>query len=116
MALMAVAFPIAPGKTDDWRRFIGELNGPRHADYEASRRRLGVHERASRITLVDRRVGLDHSLIVNAFRRREIPVHGADDAHGDRGMRVVDEKSERVADGDGPFADKQGIGIAELDA
>ena len=46
MALMAVVFPIAPGKTDDWRRFIGELNGARHADYVASRKAMGVRERA----------------------------------------------------------------------
>jgi hypothetical protein len=46
MALTAMAVPIMPGKTDQWRRFVGELNGPRHNEYEASRRRLGVHERA----------------------------------------------------------------------
>jgi hypothetical protein len=45
MALFAVAIPILPGKTEQWRRFIGELNGPRHGEFEASRRRLGVHER-----------------------------------------------------------------------
>jgi hypothetical protein len=45
MALQVVAFPIAPGKTEEWRKFIGDLNGARHADYVASRRGLGVHER-----------------------------------------------------------------------
>jgi hypothetical protein len=45
MALMAVAFPIAPGKTADWKKFIGELNGSRHAEFVASRKTLGVHER-----------------------------------------------------------------------
>jgi len=45
MALMAVAFPIAPGKTDDWRRFIGELNGARRAEFVASRKAMGVLER-----------------------------------------------------------------------
>lgn len=46
MALQAVAFPIAPGKTDDWRKFIGDLKGARRADYVASRKASGVHERA----------------------------------------------------------------------
>jgi len=45
MAITAVAFPIAPGKTDDWRRFVGELNGARRAEYVASRKGLGIHER-----------------------------------------------------------------------
>jgi hypothetical protein len=40
-----MAVPILPGKTEQWRRFLGELNGPRRAEFEASRRRLGVHER-----------------------------------------------------------------------
>ncbi len=45
MALLAVAIPILPGKTEHWRRLVAELNGPRSSDFEASRRRLGVHER-----------------------------------------------------------------------
>ena len=45
MALMAVAFPILPGKTDDWKKFIGELNGPRRAEFVASRKAVGAHER-----------------------------------------------------------------------
>ena len=45
MALMAVAFPILPGKTDDWRKFIGELNGSRRAEFVASRKTVGVRER-----------------------------------------------------------------------
>ncbi len=45
MSLMAVAFPILPGKTDAWRAWMAELNGPRHDDFADSRRRAGVHER-----------------------------------------------------------------------
>jgi LmbE family N-acetylglucosaminyl deacetylase len=45
MTLGAAAFPILPGKTDDWRKFIGELNGARRQEYEASRKALGIHER-----------------------------------------------------------------------
>jgi hypothetical protein len=45
MALMAVAFPIVPGKNDDWRKFIGELNGARRAEFVASRKAMGVRER-----------------------------------------------------------------------
>jgi hypothetical protein len=47
MESTALALPLLPGKTDDWRRWSAELAGPRRSDYEASRRRLGVNrERA----------------------------------------------------------------------
>lgn len=45
MTLNAVAFPILPGKTGEWRDFIAQLNGPRHAEFSESRRRAGVQER-----------------------------------------------------------------------
>jgi hypothetical protein len=45
MPLMAVAFPILPGKTAEWRAFMDELDGPRHAEFIESRRKAGVHER-----------------------------------------------------------------------
>jgi hypothetical protein len=43
--MLAVAFPILPGKTAEWRTFMAELNGPRHEEFVESRRRAGVHER-----------------------------------------------------------------------
>jgi hypothetical protein len=45
MPLMAATFPILPGKTPEWRKFIDELNGPRRAEFVESRRRVGVQER-----------------------------------------------------------------------
>jgi hypothetical protein len=45
MSLMAVAFPILPGKTGEWRAWMDELNGARREDFAESRRRAGVHER-----------------------------------------------------------------------
>ncbi len=45
MALQAVAFPILPGKTEQLRRFVAELNGPRRAENEARAQRFGVHWR-----------------------------------------------------------------------
>jgi hypothetical protein len=45
MPLMAVAFPILPGKTPEWQAFMDELNGARHAEFIESRRKAGVHER-----------------------------------------------------------------------
>lgn len=45
MPMMAVAFPILPGKTDAWRGFMEELNGARRAEFEASRHNAGVRER-----------------------------------------------------------------------
>lgn len=43
--MMAVAFPILPGKTAEWRTFMDELNGPRRDEFVESRRRAGVRER-----------------------------------------------------------------------
>jgi hypothetical protein len=43
--LMAVALPILPGKTEEWRAWMDEVNGPRREDFDESRRRVGVHER-----------------------------------------------------------------------
>ena len=43
--MLAVAFPILPGKTPEWRAFIEELNGSRREEFVESRRRAGVHER-----------------------------------------------------------------------
>ena len=45
MALLAMAFPIAPGKTEQWKKFVGELTGARRAEFTESRRKMGVHER-----------------------------------------------------------------------
>ena len=45
MPLMAVAFPILPGKTDEWRAWVAEMNGAHREEFVASRRRAGVHER-----------------------------------------------------------------------
>ena len=45
MSVMAVTFPILPGKTPAWRSWMSELNGPRHEEFAASRSRAGVHER-----------------------------------------------------------------------
>ena len=45
MAMLAVAFPIPAGKTEQWKTFISELKGARKAEFAASRRTLGVRER-----------------------------------------------------------------------
>lgn len=42
MASLASAFPILPGKLEQWTHFSQELVGPRHAEYVASRKRLGI--------------------------------------------------------------------------
>ena len=46
MPMMAAAFPILPGKTEDWRAWMAEANGARRAEFEASRAEYGIHERA----------------------------------------------------------------------
>ncbi len=45
MPILAIAFPILPGKTPEWRAWMSELNGARRAEFEQSRRQAGVHER-----------------------------------------------------------------------
>lgn len=45
MALLAVAIPILPGKTPEWRSWMEELNGARHQEFADSRNRVGLHER-----------------------------------------------------------------------
>ena len=45
MPLMAVAIPILPGKTPEWRAWMDELNGPRQAEFAESRQQAGVRER-----------------------------------------------------------------------
>ncbi|HQR81162.1 MAG TPA: hypothetical protein PLT68_13185 [Actinomycetota bacterium] len=45
MALMAVAFPIAPGQSENWHAWMDELAGTRWGEFAASRRAAGVRER-----------------------------------------------------------------------
>ena len=47
MASLAMAFPILPGKTEQWKHFNQEMAGPRHSEYEASRKRLGETREAA---------------------------------------------------------------------
>jgi hypothetical protein len=42
MALFASAFPILPGKTEQWKHFCQEMVGPGRSEYEASSNRLGI--------------------------------------------------------------------------
>jgi hypothetical protein len=46
MPMFAMAIPIAPGKTEAFKKFISELNGARRAELVESRKRLGVRERS----------------------------------------------------------------------
>lgn len=45
MALIAVAFPLAPGQNEKWHAWMEELKGARRAEFVASRRAAGVRER-----------------------------------------------------------------------
>jgi hypothetical protein len=45
MAMFAITFPIPPGKTDHWKKFIHELNTTRKTEFAESRKKLGVRER-----------------------------------------------------------------------
>lgn len=45
MALFAVAFPVAPGRSEMWHTWMDELRGARRGEFVASRRAAGVRER-----------------------------------------------------------------------
>lgn len=45
MKLIAMAIPILPGKTGEWREFIKELHKTWWSDFKKSRQSLGVKER-----------------------------------------------------------------------
>jgi len=45
MAIFAIAIPISADKMDRWKAFIGQITGPRKAEFAASRKKLGVRER-----------------------------------------------------------------------
>jgi len=42
MAATTFAVPVVPGKTDAWKKAVAEMKGPRKAEYEESRRRMGI--------------------------------------------------------------------------
>ena len=43
----AFVAPIISGKLDAWKKMVGEINGARKKEYQASRKKMGVkHERA----------------------------------------------------------------------
>lgn len=44
--LMAMAVPILPGKTEQWRNFANALKGEKKQAHMESRKKLGVRERA----------------------------------------------------------------------
>ena len=43
--LFAITVPILPGKTNQWKKFITDLNGKHYEEFAESRKRLGVRER-----------------------------------------------------------------------
>jgi|HubBroStandDraft_1064217.scaffolds.fasta_scaffold00796_1 hypothetical protein len=46
MPLFAFVAPIEPNKTEEFRAFIGELNGSRKEEYESSRKNAGFRQEA----------------------------------------------------------------------
>jgi hypothetical protein len=47
MVSLGMALPLLPGKTDDWERWIQEVEGPRLNEFQASRKHLGITREAS---------------------------------------------------------------------
>ena len=43
--LSAIAVPILPGKTEQWKKFINELKTNRMKEFNESRKKFGVYER-----------------------------------------------------------------------
>lgn len=60
MPAAAFVAPILPGKEEEWRRFIQEITEERSGEYEALRRRLGVHNESVWLT----RAGAGETAIV----------------------------------------------------
>ncbi len=46
MVNKAFVAPILPGKTEQWKNWMGELNGPRKQEYMDARQKYGFRERA----------------------------------------------------------------------
>jgi hypothetical protein len=44
--LITMAIPVLPGQEDNFQKFIKELKDNRYEEFQASRRKLGVRERA----------------------------------------------------------------------
>lgn len=42
MPVTTFAVPVLAGRTEAWKNAVAEMKGPRKADYEESRRRMGV--------------------------------------------------------------------------
>ena len=42
MPATTFAVPLLPGTTDAWKQAVAEMTGPRMAEYEESRRRMGI--------------------------------------------------------------------------
>lgn len=42
MTEISIAWPIAAGREEEWRRFLQELAGSRSGDFDRTRRRLGI--------------------------------------------------------------------------
>jgi hypothetical protein len=43
----AIAFPIAPGQTENWKAALADLIGPRYGEYQASRIRYGLDQQTT---------------------------------------------------------------------
>ena len=42
MASLAMTFPLLPGKSGDWKRWVQEMAGAYLSEFQASRKRLGI--------------------------------------------------------------------------
>ena len=89
MSMMAVTFPILPGKTPQWRRWMQDLNGPRREDFAASRSRVGVHER----TFLQQLPMGDFVIVT---------LEGEDPGHGFEQMMSASEPIHDLVPGQGP--------------
>ena len=107
MTEIAIAVPIAPGKTAAWRSALDQLLGPRYAEYESSRQRFGL---TSQTTFLQKTPMGDFALIhltgpdVHAsfhamsssrepwdvkWRELTLDLHGMDFARGERVLPKV---------------------------
>src|SRR5215470_2988495 len=96
MASLASAFPILPGKLEQWTHVCQQLVGSRRSEYEASRQRLGmtrevaylqhtpqgdlavVYIEAENIPAVFQGLGTSQEPFDVWFRAQVLEVHGVD--------------------------------------
>jgi hypothetical protein len=119
MPMYAFVAPIQPNKSDEFRQFIKDLNGPRKTEYEASRKKAGFEQEAMFLQktpmgdmVVVMQVADSQSAALDALRSMKDPfnvwyfqklkdIHGVDIVGSDVPMNelLLDFRSDNMSKG-----------------